>query len=49
MVLTDFLRTWLQTGTVGHTFDTPQKSRVAEGWAVAGLVALIVVLLWLAI
>jgi len=34
---------------VVHTFDTPPKDRTNEAWAVAGLVALILFMLWLAI
>jgi hypothetical protein len=32
-----------------NTFHTPPRAHVAEGWAVVGIVALMVFLLWLAI
>jgi hypothetical protein len=47
--LTDFLWAGRHTGSVLHTFDTPPKSRVAEGWTVAAIVMAMVFLLWLAI
>jgi len=34
---------------VVHTFDPPQKSRVAEGWAVVGIVLFMILLLWASI
>jgi hypothetical protein len=34
---------------VTSTFDPPHKSRVAEGWAAAVIVAFLMFLLWLAI
>jgi hypothetical protein len=32
-----------------HTSDVPPRSRVAEGWAIVGIVTFIAVMLWLAI
>jgi len=30
-----------------HSFNLPPKSRVAEGWAVAGVVLVMLAMLWL--
>lgn len=49
MVLTDFLRAPRHSGVVLHTFDLPPKRRDAEGWAIVGIVALMIALLWLAL
>jgi hypothetical protein len=34
---------------VGSTFNPPKKSRVAEAWAVVGIVVVMMVLIWLAV